>query len=48
MWFSLEITDPEIMCLLAKSLESYVYVTGFTKTDLMCTFSISRNTDLKY
>ena len=24
------------------------FVTGFTKTDLMCTFSISRNTDLKY
>ena len=23
-------------------------VTGFTKTDLKCTFSISRNTDLKY
>jgi len=26
----------------------YVYVTGFTKTNLKCTFSISRNTDLKY
>ena len=25
-----------------------VYVTGFTKTDPMGTFSISRNTDLKY
>ena len=25
-----------------------VYVTGFTKTDLKCTFSILRNTDLKY
>ena len=25
-----------------------VNVTEFTKTDLMCTFSISRNTNLKY
>ena len=26
----------------------FLNVTGFTKTDLIVTFSISRNTDLKY
>ena len=26
----------------------FTYVTGFAKTDLIVTFSISRNTDLKY
>ena len=34
--------------LLPVYISNLVYVTGFVKTDLIATFSISRNTDLKY
>ena len=34
-----------VTCIYISNL---VYVTGFVKTDLIATFSISRNTDLKY